>query len=164
MAKDNKLDKNNNQVYDQLGNPAANVLAELKNLAGTLGLYTPARDFFLDWFHGSDTAFDTLTAGSANDGVWLDMSEINPDARSLVIINEDGATLDFDYVIKFSRDGLADDEYTVASNATNTATPLQVDLPASLGYDKFVQCEITPDAGQVGTKLNFKVYLVGRGG
>lgn len=137
---------------------------ELKSLATTLGLYTPARDYLIDWAHGSDSAYDTLTVNTYNAGVWLDMSEYNPNMRSIVIVNEDGTSIDFDYAINFARDNIGTDSYEVAAATAETATPLQINLPATLGYDKYVQCEIRPEVGQTGTELNFKAYLVGRGG
>ena len=146
------------------GETAGLVVAELTNLANTLGLYTPARDVFVDWLYGQDGTYSaTLTKGSANNGLPGDISEINPDARSIVIIAEDDTTLDYDYLIQFSRNGV-DDWYTVASANTVSVSPNQIDLPASLGYDQYVKAVITPDAGQSDTNAQMKVYLTGRGG
>jgi len=125
----------------------------------------PARDVFLDWFHGTDAGLATLTVNTANPGVWLDMREINPNARSIVIINGN-ASPDFAYVVSFSRNGLAADDYavlTVAAGAKSQYTQIVLDA-ATYGYDQYVKLEITPTTGQTGTQLTFQAYLTGRGG
>lgn len=151
---------------DRSGKDAGNVIAELTNLANTLGLYTPARDVFLDYFYGTDTALSAaLTAGSANNGLALDMREINPNARSIVIQAGTGTALDYDYEIFFSRNGLIADAYTTGLTGTAIATEfLQVNLPASEGYDQYVHLVITPDGAQSGAQLTFRGYLTGKGG
>jgi len=147
------------------GDDAANVLAEMTNLPNTLGLYTPARDVFLDWAFGNDTTYSaSLTAGSANNGLVLDMRELNSSMRSLVFETEATSGIDYDYTVSFSRDGDAANAYQVAAAVTIATAFNQVNLPESLGYDQYVHVGITPDAAQTGTKLNFKVYLTGRGG
>lgn len=125
----------------------------------------PQRDVFLDWFHGTDAALATLTVNTANPGLWLDMREINPNARSIVIINGN-ASPDFAYTIYFSRDGLAADAYavsTVAAGAKSQITQIVLDA-STYGYDQYVKLEITPTVGQTGTQLTFQAYLTGRGG
>jgi len=151
---------------DSSGKDAGNVIAELTNLANTLGLYTPARDIFVDWFFGNEDTAETLTAGSANAGSWLDMSALNADMRSIVIQNSDATSLDYDYEIYFSRNGLDADQYLIASGTAITTEFEQIVLDATNGYDLYIKLVITPDAGQ-GTpsaELDYQAYLVGRGG
>lgn len=128
-------------------------------------LYTPARDHFIDWFFGSDVALSAaLTAGSENNGLWIDMREINPNARSIVVQAGSGTSLNYNYSVYFSRSGLTADRYLVATATAVTTEFKQINIPASLGYDGYIQLSITPDALQTGANLTFRAYLVGRGG
>lgn len=125
--------------------------------------YEPARDLFLNWLFGSDGALQTLTVNTANNSLIQEVSLINPDARSIVIINGN-ASPDYAYDLQFSRDGV-NNFYTVKTVAAGAkAQIVQEPFPASLGYDLFCRLVITPTVGQAGTQLQFKSYLVGRGG
>ena len=128
----------------------------------------PARDYFLTWLFGSDAALETLTVNVDNDGtITADMTLINPNARQLVIINGN-ATPDYSYSLLFSRNGLwstTDDLYIGVTATLGAKSQVQpVLLPASVGYDRFCRLRIKPTGGQAGTQLQFKAYLVGRGG
>ena len=151
---------------DSSGNPAGNVVAELTSLSTTLGLYTPARDIYLDYFFGADDAYDTLTVAS-NAGLWLDIGVLNPQARQIVIQCE--GTPSYGFSVNMSRNGLDADDYEVKANggAGEVATQFHVIDSAAIyayGYDQYIKILITPDAGQTGTQLNYIAYLTGRGG
>lgn len=128
----------------------------------------PARDVFLDFFFGSDdTLSSALTANqwtSPNVGLFVDMSVVDVNHRSVVIVNGN-ASPSYSYRVYFSRNGggsETDDIYLVASG-TSTSQIKQINLPASLGYDAYVRLDLNPDIGQTGTQLTFKAYLIGRG-
>lgn len=129
-------------------------------------VYAPARDIYLDWFFGTDTTNDTLTANVEAAGNWLESSLHNPDARSIVIVNGN-ASPTYNYRVDQSRNGLSttDDTYAIiASTGPITAQITRVVLDPAKGYDAFTRLYITPAVGQTGTQLNFKAYLIGRGG
>lgn len=130
-------------------------------------VYAPARDVFQSWFFGSDGALETLTVNVANNGLWLDMSLINPSMRQLVIVNGN-ATQDYAYTIQFSRNGLGsttDDTFNASVVGAGAKTQIvAVPLTAALGYEKYIRLVITPTVGQAGAQLTFKAYLTGRGG
>lgn len=130
-------------------------------------VYDPARDIYLDFYFGADDALSAaLTAAAANNGLWLDQSYINPKTRSIVIVNGNAAP-SFSYLVQFSRNGLSsttDDTYTAVASAASTTQITQVLVPDTKGFDLYSRLVITPDAGQVGTQLTFKAYLIGRGG
>lgn len=131
--------------------------------------YEPARDLFSSFSLGSETVLQTLTVSAANNGLWLDMSLIRPDARSLVIVNgSSGGAVDYAYTVQFSRNGLGvttDDTYGVLTVAAGAkAQIVSVPLPASYGYDRYMRVVITPTTAQAGAQLTFKAYLIGRGG
>jgi len=62
----------------------------------------PSETTYQAWAFGSDDAFEALTAGSANTGNYVDIRNVNPDCRTLVIVNEDNAGVDYDYTVYFS--------------------------------------------------------------
>ncbi|GMQ79543.1 MAG: hypothetical protein BMS9Abin02_2141 [Anaerolineae bacterium] len=130
-------------------------------------VYHPARDIFQSWFFGSDGALDTtFAANTLKSSIWLDQSLINVDARSIIIINGN-ASPSFTYAVNFSRNGIGsttDDQYEKKTAATVTSQITVVPLVAADGYDQYVGLDITADAGQSGTQLQFKAYLIGRGG
>lgn len=163
------VDANGNLVTDSSGGSAVNVVAELTNLGNTLGLYTPARDYYLDYFWGTDDAFITteIAAGSETMGSILDMREINPNARSIVIQTSDATAIDFTYTVYFSRSGIDADKYTTSLTAQHNTTGVdfvRVNVPASVGYDLYIHLGINPAAGQTAANRKFRAYLVGKGG
>lgn len=138
----------------------------LYGLAQTLGLYTPARDIYLDYFFGSDATPSTITV-AATPGLWLDMGAINASMRQLVIQNGNAAP-SYQYSIRASRNGLDADSYEIKAaggigEVTAEFEALSLD-GATYGYDQYIQIIITPAAGQTGTQLDFIAYLTGRGG
>ena len=117
------------------------------------------------WFFGSEDTLETLTVAVPTKGLWQDQSVLNPDCRSVVIINGNASPA-FAYTVSFSRSGegvTTDDEYPVISS-TSTSTITRVNVPATEGFDLYMTLTITPDVGQAGTELEFKSYLIGRGG
>lgn len=171
----------NMQMDSASGNPVAqkstNGAAHVTNPNGVVNggwkvheVDHPARDVFLDFFFGSDdTLSSALTANqwtSPNVGLFVDMSQLAANQRSIVIINGN-ASPSYSYRVYFSRNALGsatDDIYLVASGSAVTSQIKQVDLPAALGYDAYVRLDLNPDTGQSGTQLTFKAYLIGRGG
>ena len=143
------------------GDPAANVVAELTNLANTIGLYTPAQRIYTSWLFGADDVDASRTvAQGADESVYTDFSLLNADNRSIVIVNSSGSgTLNWN--LYFSRNGVgsADDEYEVASD-TGTSGIVSIPIPATYGWDKFLMLKVTP----VTATQTYKVYLTGRGG
>jgi len=159
------VDKDGDIVTDDSGNPAGNVI--VANLAQQLQLYTPSRDVFLDFFYGTDAAAGTLTVSDPNQVTPLEMREMHPDSRTIVIINEDATSRDYAYTVYFSRSGTVADYYATAATAAAGAKAKEVVIPlpfSTYGYDQYVHLEITPTAGQSGDQLDFTAYLTGRGG
>jgi len=127
----------------------------------------PHRDVFLDFFHGHDAGYSALTVNVFNPGVWLEMREMNPHTRSIVIKNGDAASRDYAYTIYFSRNKDDADRYavkTVLAGAKPDQVIREVLDAANYGYDQYVKVEIKPTTGQAVDQLNFQVYLTGRGG
>lgn len=162
-------------MYDNKGNPIF-VIADPSTRNGigiqngglkVANVYEPARDVFITWLFGSDGATSALTAAAEGLSVFADQSLINVNQRQIVIVNGNAAPT-YAYNIYFSRNGLGvatDDKYAaITSGSAARAQILQIPIPAANGYDEYLQLGITPAGGQAGTQLNFKAYLIGRGG
>lgn len=155
------VDKNGDVVKSRNGDPAALVIAELTNLADTLGLYTPAQRIYTSWLFGADDVDVVRTvAAGADESLYTDFSLLNADNRSIVIVNSSGSGT-LNWSLHYSRNGLGstDDEYEVASGA-GTSGIVSIPLPATLGWDKFLMLRVTP----VTATQTYKAYLTGRGG
>lgn len=153
-------------VVIQADPATGNVVQLLNGGLRTADVYAPAREIFIDWFFGADDALVTLTAANSYGNGFLDMSTINVNQRAIVIINGNAAP-SFSYTVDFSRNAVAsatDDTYPVITATASTSRFTRIILDPTKGYDQFARLGITPDAGQIDTQLQFKAYLVGRGG
>lgn len=160
-ARNDATDKTDNSVTLHFTNEAADV-----RIVGDDSV-PPSRKLYQHFFFGTDANFsDPLTAGSYNNGLWGEIREINSDHRSVVIQCEGTSSIDFDVKVFFSRAASSSHEYEITSLAStaNTTQWLQVNIPASVGYDYYMKVQIRPETGQTGNNLNFKCYLAGRGG
>jgi len=127
-------------------------------------VYAAARDIFVDWIFGADDTYQTLVAAAEAEGLWVEISTLNPNARQIVICVEATSGIDYDYEVEFSRNAAGDDAYVVASDTTVTAQITPIILTPALGYDLYCRVNITPAALQAGDELEYKAYVVGRGG
>ena len=123
-------------VTKNAGNKSAiNISGEVNVLNSSLH---PARKSYGGFFFGSDSAFDesNFTAGAKQEGLFLDMSLLSANHRSIVIINGNNSP-SFSWSIDFSRNGIgdiSDDQYEVFAG-TSTGKITNIVLPSNLGYD-----------------------------